>query len=314
VALTENPAGGRKPIPIKAVVVTMFEIGEDTGDRPGEFQTWVEQLPLPEKIRFPQGYRDLRYNPDKGVLGIVTGIGTARAAASIMALGLDRRFDLSKAYWLVAGIAGVNPHEASIGSAAWAEWIVDGDLGFEIDAREMPAAWPTGFVPLGKALPYEEPVNPDIGGPVYHLDPGLVAWADGLTRNVKLEDTAALQTARALYADYPAAQSPPVVLLGDCVSGSTRHSGPLFNKHLSAWTAYWTAGKGRFVMTAMEDTGTAQSLAFLAKAGRVDFRRLMVLRTGSNYQMPYPGRSAAEHIASLRRDGFPALIPALVAA
>jgi len=314
VALTENPAGGRKPIPIKAVVVTMFEIGEDTGDRPGEFQTWVEQLPLPEKIRFPQGYRDLRYNPDKGVLGIVTGIGTARAAASIMALGLDRRFDLSKAYWLVAGIAGVNPHEASIGSAAWAEWIVDGDLGFEIDAPEMPAAWPTGFVPLGKALPYEEPVNPDIGGPVYHLDPGLVAWADGLTRNVKLEDTAALQTARALYADYPAAQSPPVVLLGDCVSGSTRHSGPLFNKHLSAWTAYWTAGKGRFVMTAMEDTGTAQSLAFLAKAGRVDFRRLMVLRTGSNYQMPYPGRSAAEHIASLRRDGFPALMPALVAA
>ena len=313
-ALTENPAGGRKPIPIKAVVVTMFEIGEDTGDRPGEFQTWVEQLPLPEKIRFPQGYRDLRYNPDKGVLGIVTGIGTARAAASIMALGLDRRFDLSKAYWLVAGIAGVNPHEASIGSAAWAEWIVDGDLGFEIDAPEMPAAWPTGFVPLGKALPYEEPVNPDIGGPVYHLDPGLVAWADGLTRNVKLEDTAALQTARALYADYPAAQSPPVVLLGDCVSGSTRHSGPLFNKHLSAWTAYWTAGKGRFVMTAMEDTGTAQSLAFLAKAGRVDFRRLMVLRTGSNYQMPYPGRSAAEHIASLRRDGFPALMPALVAA
>ncbi len=67
---------------------------------------------------------------------------------------------------LVAGIAGVNPYEASVGSAAWAEWIVDGDLGFEIDAREIPAAWPTGFVPLGKAFPYEEPVNLDIGGPV----------------------------------------------------------------------------------------------------------------------------------------------------
>jgi purine nucleoside permease len=252
--------------------------------------------------------------PDKGVLGIVTGIGTAGAAASIMALGMDPRFDLKKAYWLVAGIAGVNPHEASIGSAAWAEWIVDGDLGFEIDAREIPAAWSTGFVPLGKALPYEEPVTSDIGGPVYHLDPGLVAWAYDLTHDVDLEDNEALRNARAPYAGYPAARSPPVVMRGDDVSGSTRHSGPLFNKHLSAWTAYWTAGKGRFVMTAMEDTGTAQSLAFLAKAGHADFRRLMVLRTGSNYQMPYPGRSAAEHIASLRRDGFPALMPALVAA
>jgi purine nucleoside permease len=303
----------QKPIQVKVVVVTMFEIGEDTGDRPAEFQTWVEQLPLTEKIPFPQGYRDLRYNPDKRVLGIVTGVGTARAAPSIMALGTDPRFDLTKAYWLIAGIAGVNPNEASIGSAAWAEWVVDGDLGFELDAREIPTGWPTGFIPLGKATPYEEPAT-DIGGAVYHLDPGLVAWAYSLTKTVKLEDTEALQQVRALYPGYPAAQMPPTVLRGDDVCGSTRHSGPFFNKHLSAWTAYWTAGKGRFVMTAMEDTGTAQSLTFLAKAGRVDVRRLIVLRTGSNYQMPYPGRSAADHIASLRRDGFPALIPALAAA
>jgi purine nucleoside permease len=221
--------------------------GGDTGDRPGEFQTWVEQLPLPEKLSFPQGYRDLRYNPEKGVLGIVTGVGTARAAASIMALGMDRRFDLSRAYWLVAGIAGVNPNEASIGSAAWAEWVVDGDLGFEIDAREIPAGWPTGFIPLGRAHPYEEPAT-DI------------------------------------------------------------------DKQLTAWTAYWTAGKGRFVMTAMEDTGIAQSLTFLAKAGRADIGRLMVLRTGSNYQMPYSGRSAADHIAALKRGEYPALTPAFAAA
>jgi purine nucleoside permease len=155
------PGWSARPLPPRTA-----EIGEDTGDRPGEFQTWVEQLPLPEKMRFPQGYRDLRYNPDKGVLGIVAGIGTARAAASIMALGMDPRFELSKAYWLIAGIAGVNPNEGSIGSAAWAEWVVDGDLGFEIDAREIPAGWPTGFIPLGKAQSYEEPAS-DIGGAVY---------------------------------------------------------------------------------------------------------------------------------------------------
>ena len=110
---------------IKAVVVAMFELGEDEGDRPAEFQNWVERYPLDHKIPFPHGYRDLRYNAEDGVLGIVTGIGTFRSAASIMALGMDPRFDLSKSYWLVAGIAGVDPNEMSLGSAAWAEWLVD---------------------------------------------------------------------------------------------------------------------------------------------------------------------------------------------
>jgi hypothetical protein len=39
---TEGVAAPWPQIPIKVVVVTMFEIGEDTSDRPGEFQAWVE--------------------------------------------------------------------------------------------------------------------------------------------------------------------------------------------------------------------------------------------------------------------------------
>ncbi len=83
-----------EPLPIKVVVVAMFEKDQDEGDKPGEFQNWVEKLPLPQTLEFPHGYRNLRYN-DRGILGVVTGIGTAKAAASIMALGTDPRFDLS---------------------------------------------------------------------------------------------------------------------------------------------------------------------------------------------------------------------------
>ncbi len=72
-----------------------------------------------------------------------------------MLLAPDPRFDLSKAYWLVAGIAGVDPEDASIGSAAWAEWLVDGDLAHEIDAREMPKDWPTGYFALDSTKPYD---------------------------------------------------------------------------------------------------------------------------------------------------------------
>jgi purine nucleoside permease len=102
-----------KPIEIKVVVVSMFEIGADTGDVPGEYQYWVERQHLTQVLPFPQGYHDLRLNPQTGVLGLLTGMGTARATASVMALGLDPRFDLSHAYWLVAGIAGIDPHVGS---------------------------------------------------------------------------------------------------------------------------------------------------------------------------------------------------------
>src|SRR5262245_35618846 len=150
VCLAQSPKPG-KPRQIKVVVVSMFERGADTGDQPGELQLWVERDHLDRVLPFPQSYHDLRMNRD-GVLSVLTGVGTAKAAASIMALGLDPRFDLTHAYWLVAGIAGVDPADASLGSAAWAEWVVDGDLGHEIDAREIPADWPTGKIPLRKSV------------------------------------------------------------------------------------------------------------------------------------------------------------------
>jgi purine nucleoside permease len=42
-----------------------------------------------------------------------------------MALGTDPRFDLTHAYWLLNGIAGVDPTRASIGSPAWASFVVN---------------------------------------------------------------------------------------------------------------------------------------------------------------------------------------------
>ena len=129
------------PLPVRVVIVTMFEIGEDSGDKPGEFQLWKERRHLDMRIPFPQSHHDLYYDPKTQVLGMVTGMGNIKSATATMALGLDQRFDLSHAYWLVAGIAGIDPQDASIGSAAWARYLVDGDLAHEIDAREIPADW-----------------------------------------------------------------------------------------------------------------------------------------------------------------------------
>ena len=211
-----RPTAAQKPIEIKVVVINMFEQGADTGDAPGEYQYWVERQHLDTILPFPQGYHDLRLNPQTGVLGLLTGVGTARATASVMALGLDPRFDLTHAYFLVAGIGGIDPNAGSLASAVWSDWIVDGDLGYEIDAREIPhatpadrALWTTGYVPLRKSVPYEQPPAPDTKL-AFHLNPTLVDWAYNLTRNVAAPRPARAQrpSAASSTANPPTARPP----------------------------------------------------------------------------------------------------------
>jgi purine nucleoside permease len=308
--LSAGLLSAEKRMPIKVVVVTMFERGEDTGDNPGEFQYWVEREKLTQKLPFPQGYRDLRTN-GKGVLAICTGVGTAKAASSIMALGMDPRFDLTKAYWLVAGIAGVDPADGTLGTAAWATHVVDGDLGHEIDAREIPKDWKTGFVPLRKAVPYEMPLKDNNEGEIYKLNEKLVDWAYRLTKDLDLGDTEAMRQRRALMTGLPNAQKPPVVIKGDTLQSSTFWHGKLLNEWANDWVSYYSRGAGNYVTTAMEDTGTLQSLHFLAKAGKVDVRRALVLRTASNFDSQRPGLTAAESLAENKAGGYAGFLPSV---
>jgi purine nucleoside permease len=292
--------GDAVPLAVHVVVVTTFEPGADEGDTPGEFQYWVERLPLREKLAFPQGYRRLRYDPARGILGIVTGEGAERGAASIMALGSDPRFDLSHAYWVVAGIAGVDPNVASVGSAAWANWVVNADLGFEMDARDMPSTWPTGIVPFDRTAPYAAPAPaPESihGVQAYQLNASLAHWAYALTAATPLADTANLQRLRSNYSQYPNARRPPFVLRGDSLCGDRYWMGSAMNAWAERWVSYWTAGRGTFAMTAEEDAGIMQSLTFLANAGRADVHRVLVLRTASDYSVPGDGEDAANLLA-----------------
>ena len=303
-------------IPIKVVVVSMFERDNDTGDVPGEFQYWVENLPLDETIPFPQGYRDLRYNADKGVLGVVTGIGNVKAGVSIQALGLDPRFDLTDAYWLVAGISGVDPNDASTGSAVWADWIVDGDLSHEIDAREIPSDWETGYIPLRMTQPYELPMPDEREVVALQLKESLVDWAFQLTKDIKLPDTEGTAGMRINYEGYPAQNMPPKVMIGTQLAASTYWHGALFNEWANDWVAYWTEGDGNFVTSAMEEIGTWHALERLEANDLVDLERFLVLRTGSNFTMQWSGISAYESLSGekLSGKGYSGYIPSLESA
>jgi purine nucleoside permease len=306
-----SAAARPRPIPVKVVVVTMFEVGADTGDQPGELQYWVERDHLDRIYQVDAAYHAVRMN-GQGEMAVLTGQGTAHAAATIMAVGLDPRFDFTHAYWLIAGIAGGSPDRISLGSAAWARWVVDGDLGYEIDAREIPPDWSTGYLPLRKKSPFEAPAEP-LDGQVYSVNPTLASWAFHLTRAIPLEDSDKLKEIRSHF-DGDAAGRPPYVTLGDEISSSTYWHGKLMDAWAAEWVKYFTGGEGEFATTAMEDTGTLQSLTYLARAGRIDLNRVMVLRTVSNYDRQPRGVSASESLARQRIGAYAAYLPALEAA
>ena len=75
--------------------------------------------------------------------------------------------------------------------------------------------------------------------------------------------------------------------------------------------SYYTGGKGNFAVTGMEDTGTLQSLKFLSQAGKVDWNRILVLRTISNYDQQAQGLTAAQSLAGEKAGKYSAFLPAV---
>jgi purine nucleoside permease len=308
-------AESAEPIPIRVAVLVNFEIGADSGDTPGEFQNWFERGlgagPLEECLDLPFSTHRACIDRDAGLLVTYTGLSQDRAAASVMAMGLDPRFDFSQSYWIIGGIAGIDPHDGTLGSAVWGRYVVNGDWGHEIDAREMPGHWSTGYLPFMRKEPYAEPMR-DEQRKVYALNASLAQWAFELTRGVPLKDTSGAAALRSDYIGYPKALAAPTVMLGDNLSASTFWHGELYNQWANDWLSYWTDGKGEFVTTAVEDGGILEAIRFLDGGGRADFSRVMLLRTASNFSMQPPGMSAAQ---SLTRDsdGFGGMEPAIEA-
>ena len=297
----------------------MFEIGEDEGDKAGEFQLWKKNQNLSTRYALPHAHHDIFVNEETGVLGIVTGMGIARASAAIMALGLDSRFDLTHAYWLVAGIAGMDPADGTIGSAVWTDYVVDGDLAHQIDAREIPSDWKTGYFPLFTHSPYAnaESVNPEQApnGEVYILNASLREWAFNLTKGTALPNTAAMDKLRATYTGYPNALGKPTIMTGSHLSASTFWHGALLNDWANDWVNYWTKSKGNFVTSGMEDSATLQALTYLDNAELVDKDRVLILRTASNFTMQPKGLTAAKNLElESSGEGYAALQSAVEAA
>jgi purine nucleoside permease len=285
-----HAADAPAPRAVKVLVITMF---------PPEAQPWIEAFKLGEKIAVPglsPDHPELRCNTDDVCL-VIAGMGHANVAASTLAVTLDPRFDFRRSYVLIAGIAGIDPARGTLGTAAWARWLVDAGIAHEIDAREMPKDWRTGYYGILTKGPGEKP-KLEYRTEVARLDETLLQAALALTRDVELADSDKAQAYRARYRE-PAARGKPGVTQCDTLGGDTWWHGHRLGAHARAWTTLMTDGQGTYCTTQQEDNATYNALERAAAAGRVDLKRLAVLRTGSNFDRPYPAQTAhASLIAS----------------
>lgn len=192
---------------VRTVLVTMFEPeGAAFGGELSLFREHYGLKPVDPSVAGLEGR--VWWASEPGLLAVVTGVGTANTAVAPLLLALDGRFDLAAAWWLVSGIAGIDPGYGTIGDAIWADVCVDGDLAFEIHPADAPAGWPVGIFPLGSRAPFG-PASGGEGGfqgryEVQWLDPESVDWALSLTADALRESALGSEDLASRAAEPPA--------------------------------------------------------------------------------------------------------------
>jgi purine nucleoside permease len=276
-------------IPVKVMIISMFNL---------EGAPWIAALKPEREVRVPglsSDFPTVRCTAS-GVCQMTTDMGHANAAASMMAVIYSGQFDLRRTYFLVAGIAGINPQYGTIGTATWARYLVDVDIAHEIDAREMPRGWSDGYFGVLTRGQEQKP-RFDYRTELFQVDEALLQKALQLSRHATLEDSPDVVAYRKFYPGSPA-NRPPGVTQCDTASGDTWWGGRRLGERATRWTRLLTDGHGQYCTSQQEDNATLLALTRGAHSGLVDIHRVAVLRTGSDFDRPYPGQSAFDSLVA----------------
>jgi len=284
--------GDRRPV--KVMIISMFG---------PEGKVWLDHLGPWRDIAVPGLSPDYpTVHCDRSNVCVVTiGMGHSNAAASITALVFSRKFDLSHTYFIVTGVAGIDPAHGTLGSTAWARYLVEFGIQWEIDAREIPPDWTTGYLGIDTTSPTQKPLL-DYRTEVFQLNEALLRAAYALSRDVQLADSTQAQAARSKFA-YGPANLPPSVIQCDTVSADTWFSGTLLAQRACDWTKILTDGRGVFCTAQQEDNATYAALKRGASAKLLDLDRIAVLRAGSNFLRPHDGQTSADNLVNYATQG-----------
>ncbi|RDX40312.1 purine nucleoside permease [Lentinus brumalis] len=287
----------------KVFIVSMFTAEGTAWYGLPEFNLLEQNITVPGfSPLFPQAHCTL----DGSICHLVTGEGEINAASTMTALVYSPIFNLTQTYFFVAGVGGISPKRGTLGSATFARFAVHVGLQYEFDAREKPADWPTGYVPQGSYAPNQYPLTL-YGTEVYELNDDLRQAVIRMAQTATLLDDPLVQEYRANYASNPTfapgAASPSVVAC-DTATSDTFWTGALLAEAFENTTTLFTNGSAVYCTTQQEDNATLAVLLRGAVSGLVDFARVIVMRTGSNFDRQYDGQTAVANRFAMLSAGF----------
>ncbi|KAG6900325.1 hypothetical protein C0993_012522 [Termitomyces sp. T159_Od127] len=247
-----------------------------------EFDILAQNITIPG---FSPLFPDAHCTINGVVCQVTTGEAEINAALTISSLLHSSIFDLKTTYFLIAGVAGVNPKLATIGSVTYARFAVQVALQYEFDAREKPVYSPTGYIPQGSTAPWQYP-SELYGTEVYEINDALRKLAVTFANEAKLADSAASQERRSRYAitdAYAAGAAPPSIVRCDTATSDNFWSGHLLAEAFENTTKLFTHGAGVYCTSQQEDNAILAALLRGALRGAVDFARIIIQRAASDF-------------------------------
>ncbi|KAF2726180.1 NUP-domain-containing protein [Polychaeton citri CBS 116435] len=287
----------------KVFIISMFDPEAEIWWGIPEFDILALNITVPG---FSPLFMDAHCTADGDVCQLVTGESEINAATTIASLVRSDRFDLTSTYFMVAGIAGVNPEVATICSVTFAKYAVQVALQYEFDPREIPGNFSTGYIPLGSKTPDEYPQN-IYGTEVFELNENLQKIAANFARKATLNDSDDAIAYRAKYAAsdaYTAGTKAPSVIECDVATSDVYYSGSILSTAFGNYTTLVTNGSGVYCTTAQEDNATLEALLRAAVQKIVDFSRVIVMRTASDFDRPWPGDAATDNLFWAEQGAF----------
>ncbi|KAK0818397.1 hypothetical protein LTR75_002710 [Friedmanniomyces endolithicus] len=291
----------------KVFIIDMFGPEGDVWYGIPEFDLLAINITVPG---FSPLYPDAHCTANGDICQLITGESEINAATTIASLVRYPRFDLTTTYFMIAGIAGVNPEHATLGSVAFARYAVQVALQYEFSQFEIPTNCTSGYIPQGSLSPQEYPQS-IYGTEVFEFNQNLQKMAVAFARKAALNDSSDAVIYRANYATssaYAAGAAAPSVVECDVATSDVYFSGNILSTAFGNYTTLVTNGSGVYCMTAQEDNATGEALIRAAIQRLVDFSRIILMRTASDFDRPYPGEAATTNLLFANQGGFePAL-------
>ena len=165
---------GSKKAALNVLIIPKFEIGEMSGDFPGEAQLFYEEYcPECEEIEIPHLPQTAHFyfNDKNGVGLLVTDSGKTAAGLSLMAVLSSERYDYSDTTIVSVGCAGGSAGNTTLGDVVLVTAVCDYDLGHHVDAHEKESSnTPVMWFPDDSFAEYShELLNADLSEKAYAM-------------------------------------------------------------------------------------------------------------------------------------------------